>query len=151
MKIYLDANGIEGLAGKLASLGDRAQAAVADMLKVGSDFMIDGLKRGVTEYGHDAPGKSGRATGGLKESIGLKGGKIKATNDGGEAIITFNGTDARGQRYGAIAAYLNYGTSNSDGTSKITADHWIDNTVEMIKPLAQDAMKQALDRHLAKG
>lgn len=106
--------------------------------------MIDGLKRGVAEYGHDAPGESGRATGGLKESIGLKG-KIKTTDDGGEAIITFNGTDARGQRYGAIAAYLNYGTSS------IPADHWIDNTVELVKPLAQDAMEQALDRHLAKG
>lgn len=145
MKIYLDANGIEGLAGKLASLGDRAQAAVEDMLEAGSSFMIDGLKRGVTEYGHDAPGKSGRATGGLKESIGLKGGKIKATNEGGEAIITFKGTDARGQRFGEIAASLNYGTSS------IPADHWIDNTVELIKPLAQDAMAQALDRHLAKG
>lgn len=143
MKIYLDANGIEGLAKKLASLA-YPRAAVADMLKAGSDYMIDGLKRGVTEYGHDAPGKSGRATGGLKESIGLKG-KIKATNDGGEAIITFNGTDARGQRYGEIAASLNYGTSS------IPADHWIDNTVELIKPLAQDVMKQALDRHLAKG
>lgn len=144
MKIYVDAKGIDNLAVKLAKLGDRAQAAVTDMLEAGSSFMIDGLKRGVTEYGHDVPGISGRATGGLKESIGLKGGKIKATSDGGEAIITFNGTDARGQRYGEIAASLNYGTSS------ITADHWIDNTVELIKPLAQDVMEQKLNQYLKK-
>ena len=139
----MDAKGIDDLAVKLAKLGDMAQTAVTDMLEAGSSFMIDGLKRAVTEYGHDAPGKSGRATGGLKESIGLKG-KIKATNDGGEAIITFNGTDARGQRYGEIAASLNYGTSS------IPADHWIDNTVELIKPLAEDVMEQKLNSYLKK-
>ncbi len=142
MKIYVDANGIDSLAGKLTSLGNQAQAAVADMLKAGSDVMIDGLKRGVASYGHDAPGESGRATGALKESIGLNSKGIQATKDGGQAVITFNGENSRGERYGAIAAYLNYGTSS------IPADHWIDYTVDLIKPLAEQAMEQELNRHL---
>ena len=70
MRIYLDADkAIEGLAKKLASLETGAKAAVMDMLIEGSDVMIDGLQRGVAEYGHAPPGKSGRATGGLAGSI----------------------------------------------------------------------------------
>ena len=142
MRIYLDADkAIEGLAKKLASLETGAKAAVMDMLIEGSDVMIDGLQRGVAEYGHAPPGKSGRATGGLAESIQRKG-SPKATEDGGEVIITFAGTDEHGERYGEIAAVLNYGSSS------IPADHWIDNTVELVKPLAEQAMAQALDRHL---
>lgn len=144
MKLYLDASeAIDGLAAKLARLGAGAQAAVMDMLIEGSDVLIDGLKRGVVEYGHDAPGESGRATGGLKESIQRK--EPELTSDGGEVIVTFKGTNDSGERYGAIAAYLNYGTSS------IRGDHWIDNTYELVKPLAENAMAQALNRHLKGG
>lgn len=145
MRLYLDASeAIDGLAAKLARLGANAQAAVKDMLIEGSDVLIDGLQRGVVEYGHDAPGESGRATGGLKESIQRKSAP-KLTSDGGEVIVTFKGTNDSGERYGAIAAYLNYGTSS------IRGDHWIDNTYEMVKPLAENAMAQALNRHLKGG
>ena len=142
MRLYLDAEkAVEGLAKKLARLETGAKAAIKDMLIAGSDVMIDGLKRGAAEYGHGPPGKSGRATGGMIESIRRKSAP-KVTEDGGEVIVTFVGTDEHGERYGEIAAILNYGSST------IPADHWIDNTVEMVKPLAEQAEAQALDRHL---
>jgi len=99
-RISVDCSGIEHLARKLGSLGDRAQSAVTEMLTRGSDMMIDGLRRGCVEYGHDTPGKSGRATGGMKDSIGVKDGSLEAHPDGGSVVITFNGTDERGTRYG---------------------------------------------------
>lgn len=144
-KISLDCSGIENLARKLGSLGDRAPRAVEAMLIKGADLMTDGLRRGCAEYGHDKPGTSGRATGGLKESIGVKSGSLRAERDGGSVIITFNGTDEHGTRYGEIAYYLNYGTGGEHG---ITADHWIDNTIDLVRPLCTEAMNQVLKQYL---
>lgn len=137
MRIYLNGDGIDGLAAKLARLGDRAKEAVSDMLITGSDIMIDGLKRGCAEYGHVK-------TGGLQNSIQRKG-KPKVSDDGGEVVVTFKGTNEHGTRYGEIMAYLNYGTST------IPADHWVDNTVEEVLPIATQAMSDVLDRHLNGG
>ncbi len=135
MRIYINGDGIEGLARKLASLGDKARGAINDMLMQGSDYMIDALQQACTSYGHDR-------TGGLRESIQRKSAP-KVTEDGGEVIITFKGANEYGTRYGEIMAYLNYGTSH------IRGDHWVDNTVDLAKPLAEQIMSDVLDKHLA--
>lgn len=134
-RIRLDCTGIENLARKLGSLGDAAAGAVQEMLEKGASMMVDGLQRGVQEYGHVRDGD-------LQKSIGIKDNSLKADPDGGSVVITFKGTDERGERYGAIAYYLNYGTSS------IQADHWIDNTVELMRPLCNEAMEQVLNKHI---
>ncbi|MBR4458276.1 MAG: hypothetical protein IKS31_04895 [Clostridia bacterium] len=147
MRIHLNGDHIDNLARKLASLGERAGEAVSDMLINGSDYLIDALKRGCAEYGHDSPGNSGRATGGLIKSIQRKS-EPKLNNDGGEVVITFKGSKKSGKsgkksvRYGEIMAYLNYGTSS------IPADHWVDNTLELAMPIAKEIMNDTLNKHL---
>lgn len=136
MNIHLNGEGIDGLASKLAALGQKAASAVNDMLINGSDVLIDGLKSGCDEYGHNR-------TGGLRNSINRKAAP-KVTEDGGEVVVTFVGADEHGTRYGEIAAYLNH------GTSKISADHWVDNTVERVMPAAKRAMSDTLNAHLGK-
>ena len=135
-KIYLDCKGIDDLAHKLGSLGDKARGAVTEMLTVGSDLMIDGLQRACDEYGHVR-------TGGLRKSIQRKG-NVVAFDDGGFVIVTFKGKNKSGTRYGEIAYYLNYGTHGNAG------DNWIDNSVELLKPICEDAMEQVLNRHLSR-
>lgn len=143
LKLYANTDSIENLLEILKQLGDGIDEAIRETLIVGSDFMIDGLKRGAEEYGHGEGGKSGRSTGGMVESIQRKE-EPKMNDWGGEVTVTFKGADKHGERYGAIAAYLNYGTTS------ISADHWVDNTMELISPLVTDVMKQNLERKLKK-
>lgn len=134
MKIYINSDRIDNLALKLARLQQRAKPAINEMLMNGSDFLIEALKRGCDSYGHVK-------TGGLRESIDRKS-PPEVTDDGGEVIVTFKGTNEHGVRYGAIMAYLNYGTSS------IPADHWVDNTVAESMPIVTQIMNDTLNKHL---
>lgn len=136
MKIYLNGDAISNLAQKLAQLQQRAKPAINEMLMNGSDFLIEALKRGCESYGHVN-------TGGLRESIDRKS-PPKVTDDGGEVIVTFKGTNEHGVRYGEIMAYLNYGTAGG----KIQADHWVDNTVAEAMPIATQIMNDTLNKYL---
>lgn len=132
----MNGDGIQNLARKLARLQERAKPAVNEMLIAGSDYIIAALKDAVTAYGHNR-------TGGLEGSIQRKG-PPRITSTGGEVTITFVGTNEHGVRYGAIMAYLNYGTAGG----RIQADHWVDNTMAEASPVARQIMEDILNRYL---
>jgi hypothetical protein len=140
VRLYVDDGAINGLVNKLSRLGAEAGQTAVEMAEAAGNYAVEALKMATHDYGH-------HRTGGLEGSIGLKG-KPQMTANGASVVVTFKGTNEHGERYGAIAAYLNYGTGNKGADGGIKPSHWVDNTREDIKGAVVEIAEKVLDSKL---
>lgn len=125
----MEFSGTEELMDELFRESERLERKATEMLGEAGKVVITAWHEAIQEAGHAPPGKSGRATGDLMDSI-----RASAPKKNGSAYTSSiypHGKDRRGQRMADIAFSLHY------GTSRIKGDHFVD--------AAEDKAESAVD------
>lgn len=94
---------------------------VKEILTAGTDVMLDNVKTAFVRAGHNNPGKPRRTGKTLRHFARSR--KVRRTKDDVPyMVVTVNGKDERGQRYGTKAFVLNYGRRRG---GRIPADYYL--------------------------
>lgn len=101
------------------------------MLEAGGKKCVEAWHTAIKSHGHGGKGKSGRATGEMAESVGVK---FVKKNGMRCAEIYPLGKDSHGVRNAEKAFILHYGRSNMQG------DHFVDDANEIAEQEAVPAM-----------
>lgn len=112
---------------------ERVARKAPAMLEAAGRVMVGSWRDAITEAGHAPPGKSGRATGALGNSVQASKPK-KDKNDAYTTTVYPRGKDKRGTRLAEVAFVLHYGTSKHPG------DHFVDRAEDLAEAPAQEAM-----------
>ena len=101
------------------------------MLKAGGEKCVEAWRTAIESHGHGGEGISGRATGEMMKSVGIKFVKKDGIR---KAEIYPLGKDKRGVRNAEKAFILHYGRSNMKG------DHFVDDAEKIAEEEAIPAM-----------
>lgn len=134
----MEFSGTQELMDELFRESERLERKAKEMLEEAGKVVVDAWKQAITEAGHAPPGRSGRATGDLLESV--KADNVKKAGDAYTSTIYPHGRDRKKQRMAEIAFVLHY------GTSKMAGDHFVDNAEEKAEAAVQAVMEQVWNR-----
>lgn len=134
----MEFSGTQELMDELFAESERLERKATEMLGEAGQVVVDAWKQAITEAGHAPPGKSGRATGDLVNSIRASAAKRKG--DAYTSEIYPHGRDRRRQRMADVAFVLHY------GTSRLKGDHFVDQAEEKADEAAQAVMEQVWNR-----
>lgn len=134
----MEFSGTQELMDELFAESERLERKATEMLGEAGKVVVDAWKQAITDAGHAPPGKSGRATGDLLNSV--RASAVKKNGDAYTTSIYPHGRDRKRQRMADIAFVLHY------GTSKIKGDHFVDDAEAKADEAAQAVMEQIWNR-----
>lgn len=126
--------GLDAVLGQMEQTAAVSQETAQEMVQAGADAATECWKASAQKHGHVR-------TGGMLESIGPT--DIKEKNGLPYCEVYPKGSDKRGVRQMAKADYLNR------GTSRIQADHWVDEAQGECKAKVPEAMKAAWEKAMS--
>lgn len=135
----LEFSGTQELMDELFAESERVERLAPQMLREAGEVVVDAWKEAITEAGHAPPGKSGRATGDLVNSI--RASAVKRKGDAYTSEIYPHGRDRKRQRMAEVAFVLHY------GTSKMKGDHFVDQAEAKAEEAVQAVMEQIWNRN----
>ena len=128
---YLKWSGLDDVYKEMQRAGETTGEIAQKMIEVGGQECIKAWKIAIGMHGHSGEGISGRATGEMMESVGIKFVK----KDGKRCAEIYPlGKDKRGVRNAEKAFILHYGRSNMKG------DHFVDDAEKIAEEEAIPAM-----------
>lgn len=130
----MEFSGTEEILDALFAESERLERKATEMLGRAGEVVVKAWQDAITAAGHAPPGKSGRATGDLVRSV-----RASAPKKNGEAYTSTiypHGRDRKKQSMAEIAFVLHY------GTSKIQADHFVDDAEDRARDAAEQAMEE---------
>lgn len=110
---------------------------VTEILGVGADEMLASAKSAFIASGHN--NTKPRRTGETLKAFVRSRKTFKDKRGVPYMFVTLEGTDRRGQRYGAKAFILNYGRRKG---GKITADYYLSNAARSVRPKVNQSMAE---------
>lgn len=110
---------------------------VSEILGVGADEMLASAKSAFIASGHN--NTKPRRTGETLKAFVRSRKTFKDKRGVPYMFVTLEGTDRRGQRYGAKAFILNYGRRKG---GKITADYYLSNAARSVRPKVNQSMAE---------
>lgn len=110
---------------------------VTEILSVGADEMLASAKSAFIASGHN--NTKPRRTGETLKAFVRSRKTFKDKRGVPYMFVTLEGTDRRGQRYGAKAFILNYGRRKG---GKITADYYLSNAARSVRPKVNQSMAE---------
>ena len=131
-------SGTEELMDQLFAESEKLERKATEMLGEAGKIAVKAWQNAIEKHGHAPPGKSGRATGDLMNSI--RASAVKKNGDAYVSSIYPHGRDRRKQKMADVAFSLHY------GTSKIKGDHFADDAEEEIEETAYRAMEAVWNR-----
>ena len=134
----LEYSGTQEMMDALFAESEKLERKATEMLGEAGKLAVKAWQDAITRAGHAPPGKSGRATGDLMNSI-----RASAVKKNGEAYVSSiypHGRDRHRQSMADVAFSLHYGTSN------ISGDHFVDMAEEQIDETVWDVMQDVWDR-----
>lgn len=131
-------SGTEEMMDALFAESERLERKATEMLGEAGAVVVKAWQDAIEAAGHNKPGKSGRATGDLMNSI--RASKPKKNGEVYTSSIYPHGRDRRRQSLAEIAFVLHY------GTSKIKGDHFVDDAEARSADEAEQAMEDAWNR-----
>ena len=130
---YLTWSGLDETYREMQRAGEQSGEIAQKMIEVGGQECVKAWKTAIGAHGHGAPGESGRATGEMMESVGIKFVKKRG---GRSAEIYPMGKDKHGVRNVEKAFILHYGRSNMPG------DRFVDEAERLAEENAIPAMQE---------
>ena len=134
----MEFSGTQEVMDELFKESERLEQKARGMLEEAGKVVVEAWKQAITEAGHAPPGKSGRATGDLLNSIRADG--VRKSGDAYTSTVYPHGKDRKKQRMAEIAFVLHY------GTSKMPGDHFVDSAEEKAEAAVQAAMEKVWNR-----
>lgn len=110
---------------------------VTEILSVGADEVLASAKSAFIASGHN--NTKPRRTGETLKAFVRSRKTFKDKRGVPYMFVTLEGTDRRGQRYGAKAFILNYGRRKG---GKITADYYLSNAARSVRPKVNQRMAE---------
>lgn len=126
-------SGLDDLYKEMQRAGETAGEAAQKMLEAGGQECIKAWQTAIGMYGHGEPGESGRATGEMMRSVGIK---FRTKNGMRSAEIYPLGKDRHGVRNAEKAFILHYGSSTIKG------DHFVDEAERIAEDEAIPVMQE---------
>ena len=124
-------SGLDETYKEMQRAGEQAGPIAQEMLRVGGEKCVEAWRIAIGSHGHRPPGESGRATGEMEKSVGVK---FKKKDGKRVAEIYPLGKDSHGERNAEKAFILHYGRSNMKG------DHFVDEADRLSEENAVPAM-----------
>lgn len=124
-------SGLDEIYKEMARAGEQCGEIAQEMLRVGGEKCVEAWRIAIGTAGHRPPGESGRATGEMEKSVGVK---FKTKDGKRVAEIYPLGKDRHGVRNAEKAFILHYGRSNLKG------DHFVDEADRLSEENAVPAM-----------
>ena len=124
-------SGLDETFKEMARAGEQCGEIAQQMLEAGGQKCVEAWKQAIQAAGHGGKGKSGRATGEMEKSVGVK---FKKKDGKRVAEIYPLGKDSHGVRNAEKAFILHYGRSNMKG------DHFVDEADRLSEENAVPAM-----------
>lgn len=124
-------SGLDETYREMARAGETVGEIAQEMLRVGGEKCVEAWRSAIGSHGHRPPGESGRATGEMERSVGVK---FKKKDGKRVAEIYPLGKDSHGVRNAEKAFVLHYGRSNMKG------DHFVDEADRLSEENAVPAM-----------
>ena len=124
-------SGLDETYKEMQQAGEMVGEIAQEMLRVGSEKCVEAWRIAIGSHGHRPPGESGRATGEMEKSVGVK---FKKKDGKRVAEIYPLGKDSHGVRNAEKAFILHYGRSNMKG------DHFVDEADRLSEENAVPAM-----------
>ena len=131
MANYLTWSGLDEVYKEMQQEGETVGQTAQKMLEVGGKECVKAWKIAIGMHGHSGEGISGRATGDMINSVGIK---YKTKNGIRQAEIYPLGKDRHGVRNAEKAFILHYGRSNMKG------DRFVDDAERIAEEEAVPAM-----------
>ena len=128
---YLTWSGLDETYKEMQRAGEQFGPIAQEMLRVGGEKCVEAWRIAIGSHGHRPPGESGRATGEMEKSVGIK---FKKKDGKRVAEIYPLGKDSHGVRNAEKAFILHYGRSNMKG------DHFVDEADRLSEENAVPAM-----------
>ena len=133
---YLQWSGLDEVYKEMQQAEEQCGEIAQKMLEVGGQECVKAWQIAIGSHGHGPPGESGRATGEMQRSVGIKFVKKKGMRC---AEIYPLGKDSHGVRNAEKAFILHYGRSNLKG------DHFVDEAEQLAEENAIPAMQEVWD------
>ena len=124
-------SGLDETFKEMAQAEEECGEIAQEMLRVGGEECVKAWREAISKAGHDGEGKSGRGTGEMAKSVGVK---FKKKDGKRVAEIYPLGKDSHGVRNAEKAFVLHYGRSNMKG------DHFVDEADRISEENAVPAM-----------
>lgn len=124
-------SGLDETYKEMQQAGELVGEIAQEMLRVGGEKCVEAWRIAMGMYGHRPPGESGRATGEMEKSVGVK---YKEKDGKRVAEVYPLGKDSHGVRNAEKAFILHYGRSNMKG------DHFVDEADRLSEENAVPAM-----------
>ena len=134
----MEFSGVQEMMDALFAETERLERKATEMLGEAGKCGVDAWQRAIEKANHAKPGKSGRATNDMLNSV--RATVPRKGKDGWETRIYPQGRDRKRQKTAEIAFVLHY------GTSKIKGDQFVDNAEEDIRNLAYPIMEEVWNR-----
>ena len=134
--------GTDDLLMELERLEKDAGQALDDLMDAAVEEVEKAWKQAAVNHGFDPPGKSGKGTGSMINSIGHT--PIRKGNKGRYCEVFSDGKDAKGDSNDMKAFYQHAGTEN------ITPTYWVEDAEEMAMPAVEQHQQMVWDAYLNK-
>lgn len=135
-------SGVDDLLAELERLEEDTDQVLDDLMDAALVEVEYAWQQAAKMHGFEPPGKSGKGTGSMINSIGHT--PIRKGRDGRYSEVTSGGVDSKGTSNDMKAFYQHYGTEN------VTPTYWIEDAEAIARPAVEQHQQMVWDAYINK-